>query len=344
MTTLLINAPALGHTFPHHPEHAGRVPAIMQHLETQGILPDLQLIEPVLGTSEQVRRVHTEELIGFIRYTSLQGGGRLDGDTYATIESYDLALTAVGSACRGVDEMMAGKVRNGMVLVRPPGHHAEKKMFGGFCLFNNVAAAARHAQVVHGLQRVLIVDFDVHHGNGTQDIFYDDPTILFVSTHIYTGYFYPGTGSAREMGMGLGRGSTLNVPFPPGVGDEGYSRTFAELIDPVAAAFQPDLILVSAGYDAHWADPLASAGLSLTGYAHLSRALVQMAETLCQGRILFVLEGGYFLEALAGGVLNSLYALCGRDQISDPLGPLNKPEANVTDLLSALKQLHLSGS
>ena len=344
MTTLLINAPALGHTFPHHPEHAGRVQAIMQHLEQCHILPDLQLMDPTRASPEQVRRVHTEELIGFIRYTSLQGGGRLDADTYATMESYDLALDAVGSACKGVDEIICGRARNGMVLVRPPGHHAEQKMFCGFCLFNTAAAAARHAQLTHGLQRVLIVDFDVHHGNGTQDIFYDDPSVLFVSTHIYTGYFYPGTGSARELGIGLGRGTTLNVPLPPGVGDNGYRRVFDELIGPAAAAFKPQFIIVSAGYDAHWADPLASAGLSLTGYAHIARSLVQMAETLCQGRILFILEGGYFLEALSGGVLNSLYALRGRDQIIDPLGPLNKPETNVTDLLSALKQLHLSGS
>ena len=344
MTTLLINAPALGHTFPHHPEHAGRVQAIMQHLEQHNILPDLDLMDPVRASVAQVRRVHSEELIGFIRYTSLQGGGRLDGDTYATMESYDLALEAVGSACAGVDEIMRGRVRNGMVLVRPPGHHAEKKMFGGFCLFNNAAAAARHAQAVHGLQRVLILDFDVHHGNGTQDIFYDDPTVLFISTHIYTGYFYPGTGAARELGMGLGRGTTVNVPFPPGVGDKGYAQAFAELIRPVAAAFQPELILISAGYDAHWADPLASAGLSLTGYAHIARTLVQMADELCQGRILFILEGGYFLEALSGGVLNSLYALRGRDQIVDPLGPFQQNETNVTDLLLNLKHLHLSGS
>jgi acetoin utilization deacetylase AcuC-like enzyme len=344
MTTLLINAPALGHTFPHHPEHAGRVPAIMHLLEQQNILPDLRLFEPRLATTEQVRRVHTEELMGFIRYTSLHGGGRLDADTYATMESYDLALEAVGSACRGVDEIMLGQADNGMVLVRPPGHHAEKKMFGGFCLFNNVAAAARHAQMAHGLKRILIVDFDVHHGNGTQDIFYDDPTVLFVSTHIYTGHFYPGTGSIREQGMGLGKGSTLNVPFPPGVGDLGYAQAFSELIAPAAAAFQPEFILVSAGYDAHWADPLASAGLSLTGYAHIARTLVQMADEHCRGRILFILEGGYFLDALAGGTLNTLYALLHHDQIHDPLGPHHKKETNVTDLLSALKQLHLSGS
>ncbi|MCL4871661.1 MAG: histone deacetylase [Anaerolineae bacterium] len=344
MTTLLITAPALGHTFPDHPEHSGRVPAIMQKLEQHNILSDLHLLPPASGLVGQVRRVHTEQLISHIRYTSLHGGGRLDADTYCTLESYDLALQAVGACCQGVDEIMSGRVHNGMVLVRPPGHHAEKKSFGGFCLFNNIAAAARHAQINHGLQRVLILDFDVHHGNGTQDIFYDDPSVLFISTHLYTGFFYPGTGSARETGIGLGLGYTLNVPFPPGVGDNGYAQVFTELIRPAVAAFQPEFILISAGYDAHWADPLASAGLSLTGYAHLSRTLVQMADEWCRGRILFILEGGYFLEALAGGALNSLYALCGRDQIHDPLGPPRQSEANVTDLLYALRQLHFSGS
>jgi acetoin utilization deacetylase AcuC-like enzyme len=237
--------------------------------------------------------------------------------------------------------IVGGKASNGLALVRPPGHHAEHDRVGGFCLFNNIAVAARQAQAVHGLKRVLIVDYDVHHGNGTQDIFYGDDSVLFASMHIYYPFFYPGTGAAREVGRGAGRGTTVNVPFPPLVGDEGYGRAFAEVIAPCARRFQPQLILVSAGFDAHWRDPLARAGLSLTGYARLTQALLELAEELCAGRILFVLEGGYLLEALHYGILNVLYALLGRDQIVDPLGSMARPEQNVTHLLGALKELHL---
>jgi acetoin utilization deacetylase AcuC-like enzyme len=236
---------------------------------------------------------------------------------------------------------MTGKARNGIALVRPPGHHAERNRVSGFCLFNNVAAAARQAQVVHGAKRVLVLDFDVHHGNGTQDIFYDDDTVLFVSMHLYAPHFYPGLGSLNETGVGKGKGFTLNVPLPAYVGDEGYMRVFRELVYPRVTAFQPDLTLISAGFDAHWQDPLAAAGLSLTGYANLARALVVMADNICDGRILFILEGGYRLQALTYGVLNVVYALVGRDEVQDRLGPMPHAESDVSDLIYQLKQRHL---
>jgi acetoin utilization deacetylase AcuC-like enzyme len=207
-------------------------------------------------------------------------------------------------------------------------------------LFNNAAVAARQAQAVHGVERVLIVDVDVHHGNGTQDIFYEDASVLFVSTHMYMDFFYPGTGAAGETGAGAGRGYTLNVPFPPVVGNLGYQRAMAEVIRPKATAFAPGLVLVSIGFDAHWQDPLASADLTLTGYVQVVRDLMAIAADLCQGRILFILEGGYVLEALSFGVLNTLYALLGRDQIEDPLGPSPRREQDVSRLLAQLKQLH----
>jgi len=186
------------------------------------------------------------------------------------------------------------------------------------------------------------VDFDVHHGNGTQHIFYNDQSVLFSSIHLYMPqFFYPGIGSFGEMGQGKGNGYTVNVPLPPRVGDVGYGRILTELIRPKALDFAPDLILVSAGFDAHWQDPLASAGLSLTGYARMARILVELAAEVCNGRILFVLEGGYNQDVLAYGILNVIYALLGRDELYDPLGPLPVPEPDVTDILRQLKRRHL---
>jgi acetoin utilization deacetylase AcuC-like enzyme len=187
----------------------------------------------------------------------------------------------------------------------------------------------------------LIFDFDVHHGNGTQEIFYHDDSVLFVSMHMFAPYFYPGIGDSDEMGYGDGTGYTLNVPLPPGVGDAGYCRVLNELVWPKVEAFAPELILVSVGFDAHWQDPLASAGLSLTGYAQISRNLVRLADELCNGRILFILEGGYHLDILTAGVHNVLYSLLGRDEIQDSFGPMPYTEADVTQLLSQLRKRHL---
>ncbi len=343
MSTGLVFAPALGHTKWNHPENHDRLSQLLPTLAQYGVLADLTAVTPIPATTEQLRRVHTATLIEQVREAALRGGGVLDhGDTYVTPESYELALLAAGGAAAAVDAIMTGQVRNGFALVRPPGHHAESDRVGGFCLFNNVAVAARHAQAAHGAHRVLILDFDVHHGNGTQRIFYSDPSVLFTSLHLYMPYyFYPGIGALHETGVGQGNGFTLNVPLPPHVGDKGYGRILTELILPKVEGFQPDLILVSAGFDAHWQDPLATAGLTLTGDAYLARALVAMAEKLCNGRILFVLEGGYHQMALTYGVLNVLNALLARDDIQDPLGPMPQPEQDVTDLLQQLKRRHL---
>jgi acetoin utilization deacetylase AcuC-like enzyme len=236
---------------------------------------------------------------------------------------------------------MTGSVKNGFALVRPPGHHAKIAQVGGFCLFNNIAAAARQAQVIHGAEKILIIDFDVHHGNGTQDIFYADPNVLLISLHLFHYFFYPGSGAVEEIGTGPGRGATINVPFGPGAGDHWYERAFKEIVQPVSAQFQPDIILVSAGFDAHWNDPLASANLSLVGYTQMAREILALADMHCEGRVLFVLEGGYHLDALAHGVLNVIYALIGYDEISDPLGPSPQREADMSALLAAVERIHL---
>ncbi|MDX1664578.1 MAG: histone deacetylase, partial [Candidatus Promineifilaceae bacterium] len=299
------------------------------------------LLEPQLAAERQITRVHAQQLVDAVRQISERGGGLIDADTYTTPQSYELALLAAGSCCLAVDKIMSGEAKNGLALVRPPGHHAGRGRAGGFCLFNNIAVAARQAQAAHHVQRVLIVDIDVHHGNGTQDIFYDDGDVMFASLHLYHPFFYPGTGGINEIGSGNGRGKTLNVPFPPHVGDSGYRQTFEQILLPCARQFEPELVLVSIGFDAHWQDPLASAAVSLEGYATMVRLLLELAADVCDDRILFVLEGGYLLEALRYGVLNLVYALLGRDNFADPLGVMATQEEDISELLIRLRQLHL---
>ena len=342
MSTILTYVPALAHTKQHHPENHARLSGLMPALEMFGILEEVTAVVPQLATYDQLRRVHTSGVIDYVRQISGQGGGLLDaGDTYATAESYDLARLAVGGCCTAVDKMMTGEAKNGFALVRPPGHHAESDRVSGFCLFNNIAAAARHAQIVHGVERILILDFDVHHGNGTQDIFYEDDSVMFASLHLYARYFYPGIGGMYEVGTRMGHGYTLNVPFPAGVGDVGYLRAMQEIIMPKARAFQPQLLLISAGFDAHWRDPLAMANLSLKGYGWLTQMLIELADELCNGRILFVLEGGYQLDVLTYGIINVFYSLLGRDEIYDPFGAAPEIEKDISPLLEQLKARYL---
>lgn len=343
MNTIYVLAPALEHTKPGHPEGSHRLANLLPFLEEKKVLAGLTALAPRRATMADLRRVHGDGVIEHVRRVSEKGGGLLDhGDTYATAVSFELARLAVGSCLTAVDAIMTGNARNGFALVRPPGHHAEANQISGFCLYNNVAAAARYVQETYGVRRVLIVDFDVHHGNGTQDIFFQDESVLFVSTHLFMPrMFYPGTGGVGETGVGAGRGLTLNVPLSPYVGDVGYGRLFQEVIWPKASAFAPEFILVSAGYDAHWQDPLAMAGLSLKGYAHIARMLAEMAAEMCDGRLLFVLEGGYQIDALSYGILNTFYALLGRDEIEDPLGAMPQNETDVTQLLQLLRQRHL---
>jgi acetoin utilization deacetylase AcuC-like enzyme len=236
---------------------------------------------------------------------------------------------------------MTSAAENGFALVRPPGHHAGRGRVGGFCLFNNVAIAAAEALARPDVSRVMILDFDVHHGNGTQDIFYRDPAVLFISLHMYHPHFYPGSGAADELGDGPGQGYTLNVPFEPGAGDKAYLSALRRIVAPKARQFAPDVILVSAGFDAHWSDPLAMVDLTLPGLAALCREIALLADELCQGRHLYVLEGGYHPTALSYGVLNAVYALLGRDQVDDPLGPAPGAERDMSKVLAVVQRLHL---
>ena len=328
----------LKHDLPSHPENARRLKRVLSTLEEAGMLARLKPLEPRPATAEELQRVHTAAHIERVQRVAQAGGGYLDPDTYVSPGSFDAALMAAGGVVRAVEATLAGEVANGFGLVRPPGHHATATRAMGFCLFNNVAVAARAALAGRKVARVFIADFDVHHGNGTQDACADDPAIFYFSTHQYP--HYPGTGHWSETGNGAGEGTVLNVPLPPGVGDPGYAQIFAELVWPLAERFRPDLILVSAGYDAHWSDPLAQMNLSLTGYAWLQQELVRMAEQWCDGQIVFTLEGGYQLDVLACGVLNGLHALTGKDTIADPIGPSPYPERPVDALIARLQEVH----
>jgi acetoin utilization deacetylase AcuC-like enzyme len=339
VTTGLVYHPVyLEHNQVGHPENSGRLEHTLGVLDQSGVMDRLTMVEPRPATAEELERVHSPAHIELVRRVAESGGGMLDPDTYANRRSYDAALMAAGGLLALVEAVSAGDVENGFALVRPPGHHATQTRAMGFCLFNNVAVAARHALNQLNARRVLIVDFDVHHGNGTQDIFDQDAQVAYVSTHQYP--YYPGTGNWNEVGDGDGKGTILDVPLPGGVGDSGYAAIFEDLVWPLVKRFDPDLILVSAGYDAHWQDPLAMMMLSLSGYAHMAKELVSMAKVVCDGRIVFALEGGYHLDVLAHGVLNSLYALLGEDQVSDPLGVAPAGGRSVDDLVARLRDLH----
>lgn len=329
----------LEHNLPGHPENRTRLEHALAALEDAGLLARMTPVPPQPVDLDLLGRVHSAAYIGALRSLARRGGGHLDADTYVGPRSFEIALLAAGGLVELVRAVLEGGARNGIALVRPPGHHAVQDRGMGFCLFNNVAVAARAALDRFGLSRVLIVDWDVHHGNGTQDIFYASSQVLFFSTHQYP--HYPGTGHWREVGAGAGVGYTVNVPLPAGVGDQGFGRVFEELLAPLAERYRPQLILVSAGYDAHWNDPLAGLNLSLAGYWRLARTVVGLADRLCQGRIIVTLEGGYNLDVLAAGLVATCHALLGDDDPGpDPLGPSPWAEQPVDDVLRAVKGVH----
>ena len=329
----------LRHTLDGHPENYRRLETTWALLEEDGILEQLQRVDGTAAPREAIQRVHTAKYVDHVRWIAEQGGGPLDPDTYVNKDSYQAALLSAGGVLNVLDAVVQGDADNGFALVRPPGHHALVQRGMGFCLFANVSIAARWAQDKHGIERILIVDFDVHHGNGTQDIFYGDPSILFFSIHQYP--HYPGTGAAKEIGIDKGSGTTVNVPAPPGSGDEGYLAAFRHVLAPVARKFQPELIILSAGYDGHWLDPLASVHLSIGGYTDLVRETMALADELCGGRLVTALEGGYHLDVLAHCVLSSLRALSGSpDGVSDPFGPAPTTEQDLMPLLAQIKALH----
>lgn len=261
-------------------------------------------------------------------------------DVYISPGSFTAATLAAGAPLVALDAIGEGRARNGYALVRPPGHHARPAQAMGFCLFNNVAVAARYAQRRWGWQKVLIVDYDVHHGNGTQEMFFDDADVVYFSTHQYP--WYPGTGASTEMGTDAGKGATINVPLPPGSGWSVYDPVFRQVLWPVADRMKPDVVLLSAGFDAHWKDPLGDMRLSNADYSDLTLEVAEIADRYCDGRLVVVQEGGYHLDAVAQCMATTLVALTGSDGIVDTLGlaPPMHSRWNDEAIVNALYQLH----
>ena len=280
-----------------HPERSERLVSTMAWLESCDWFGDLARVDPVMADPAWIETVHDASYIARAEETCQAGVPFLDvADVGISRRSSDVARLAAGGALALADRIVAGDVENGFALSRPPGHHAERGMALGFCLFNNVAIAARYLQRAHGLDKVLILDFDVHHGNGTQHTFEEDPSVMYASVHQYP--FYPGTGAASETGIGRGTGATVNCPVPAGSGDDEYRRAFAERILPAADAFAPEFVIISAGFDAHTADPLAQVRLSTECFGWMSEKIMEIADRHAGGRLLSILEGGYNVEVL----------------------------------------------
>jgi acetoin utilization deacetylase AcuC-like enzyme len=297
-----------------HPERPERIRAIrdlMASYRREGLVA----LEPRVATPEELALNHAPEHVGRVAATADRAFTAFDADTPVSSRSYETARLAAGGFLRLLESVLAGDVQNGFAFVRPPGHHAEADRAMGFCLFNNVAVGA-HWLRQHGIERLLIVDWDVHHGNGTQDSFYDDPDTLYVSTHQYP--FYPGTGAAREVGRGAAAGRTLNVPLPAGCGDDEYVAAFTDLIVPVAAQFRPEMVLISAGFDADYRDPLAGMQATEDGFRAMTRVLLRIAEEHAGGRLAAILEGGYDLGALRAAVTAVLDEL-GGSRLAEPI-------------------------
>jgi len=290
-----------------HPERPDRLRAIVAQLEKQGLLKSLYRVTPQPISDQWLLEVHTKKYLQELESANRKTPAQLDPDTRMSSQSLRVAKLAAGGVLAAVDAVMAGHVKNAFAAVRPPGHHALPDRAMGFCLYNNVAIAARYVQKRYGIERVLIVDWDVHHGNGTQDVFYDDPSVLFFSTHQYP--YYPGTGSEQEKGAGLGKNMTINIPLEAGAGDAEVIDVYKKYLVPAVDAFKPQFILVSAGFDAHQDDPLAQLEFSEDGYRQLTRIVLDLANKYAEGRVVSILEGGYDLTALSRSVTSHVEEL-----------------------------------
>ena len=297
-TGLLIDEIFLDHhAMGYHPEQPERINAINKELKRLNLIDPTSPVEPRKATRQEILRVHGEEYLNRLERVVPGQSGHLDADTFFSEGSWDTALKAAGGTVDLALSVLTGDLDNGAAFVRPPGHHATANRAMGFCLLNNIAIAAA-AALAEGAERVAVVDWDLHHGNGTQDIFYADPKVLYTSLHMYP--HYPGTGRHDETGSGEGKGFTVNLPMPPGAGSPEFAAGFKEILLPVLEQFDPDLILVSAGFDAHERDPLGALRLSDQDYAAMTVWLRRAAEKRCSGRVVCVLEGGYDLPAISG--------------------------------------------
>jgi acetoin utilization deacetylase AcuC-like enzyme len=294
------------------------------------------LLTPKPAKRADIEATHGKDYVRMIEATAAHDVYALDGDTITCRDSFAVSVLAVGGLLNLIDGIAAQEIDNGFALVRPPGHHALRSRAMGFCLFNTMAIAAEYVKRAHGAKKVMIMDWDVHHGNGTQDAFYDDPSVLFISTHQYP--YYPGSGAINEVGSGAGAGFTLNIPLPAGCADAEYMQVFQHLVRPAAERFQPDWILVSAGFDPHRRDPLGGMGVTEAGFAAMARQLVELAEKFAGARIAFLLEGGYDLA----GLKNSVAAVLGvMQQRTEPVeADLNLKDSRIAPLIERIQQVH----
>ena len=320
-----------------HPECPERLLAIAQVLRENQVFERLTRIQARHAREEEVALVHSPSYIKMLRESCERGRGHLDLDTPISEASYDVALLAVGGVLEAVDWVIEGE-RKAVCLVRPPGHHAEKGAGMGFCLFNNVAIAARHLLRNRGLRRILIVDWDLHHGNGTEHEFYEEDSVLYFSIHQSPAY--PGTGRITDTGAGRGEGYNVNVPVPPGVGDRGYVRVFNEILVPIAREYRPEFVIVSAGQDTHLGDPLGGMRVSVRGFEDMTGIVRDIADEFSRGRLVISIEGGYNVRASAYSLLAIINQIADLGlEVKDPLGTSDFPELSLDDRIAKIREV-----
>jgi acetoin utilization deacetylase AcuC-like enzyme len=317
-----------------HPERPERITALLKLVdELDG--QKFQLLAPRAATRADIELSHGADYVALVESTSKANQFALDGDTITCRDSFGVGLLAAGGFLQLLDSIAHGESRNGFALVRPPGHHALRNRAMGFCLFNTIAIGAQYLKRTYGVRRIMIMDWDVHHGNGTQDAFYDDPSVLFISTHQFP--YYPGSGAVNEIGVNAGEGFTINIPLPAGCADAEYLRVFQDIVVPAARKFAPEWILVSAGFDAHRRDPLGGMGVTEEGFAAMAQTLVQLADRYAGGKIALLLEGGYDLAALRNSVATVLEVLRLGNSILDIPSPMGD---RIDPLIRRIQQIH----
>jgi acetoin utilization deacetylase AcuC-like enzyme len=314
MTDLVYHEEFLEHVIsPGHPENPNRLRSALQSFATAGILesPQVNLLTPQKASLDKIHPIHDEMYLEGIREKSERGGGFYTMDTAVNAHTYDAALLAAGGGIESVDRIMDDDSDNAFILCRPPGHHAEYKRAFGFCFINNIAVAAEHLLNEYNMQRIMIVDYDAHHGNGTQNTFYSSSNVLYVGLHQDGRSLFPGSGFSDEIGEGVGKGYTVNLAMYPGAGDASYKLVFDRVLDPLFALYEPEFTLVSVGYDGHFRDTLTSLGLTTSGFAMMNSRLKQLAKSHTDGKIACFLEGGYDLDVMGMCSLNLLQELSG---------------------------------
>ncbi|WXG40820.1 MAG: histone deacetylase [Candidatus Freyarchaeum deiterrae] len=340
-TGIIYHPDYLEHETGNHPENKKRLIVTMDFLKEKGVLdrPEIEMFSPEKAPTEIVALNHSMEYIEHVNHLSERGGGMLDPDTVVSARTFEVALRAVGGALLGAEKIKKGEVENSFALVRPPGHHATYDHGHGFCIFNNIAILSRYMLKNWGVKRILIVDFDAHHGNGTQDSFYDSPNVLYFTLQQWG--IYPGSGWYQEIGEKEGKGYTVNVPLPWGTDDESYLFALRELLYPIADQYNPEFILVSAGFDSHYSDTLTSMNISSAGHGKIMETILDIAKQKCGGKVAVLLEGGYSLPALPQSIFNVISRMADLGEFLEDDQPKSEPRTReeVQRLVDEIKKV-----